>query len=179
VTLMHVEPLRAMRDLDRFTSQLLSGTRVPLPMPMDVWREGDQYHVAMDLPGVEPDSIELNVERNTLTVTARREGRFGSGTGSGAGSGSEDGGIQVLVAERPQGRFSRQLLLGDSLDVDSVRADYADGVLHVTIPVKQAAKPRRIEIGRPEDGGRSRVIQGERQETPSTSQQTASASGGA
>src|SRR5256885_2237737 len=84
---MHFEPTRAMRDLDRITSQLLSGTRVPLSMPMDVWREGDVYHVAMDLPGVQPDSIDINVERNTLSVTARREGSFAQAQGDGGDSG--------------------------------------------------------------------------------------------
>src|SRR3954451_14082271 len=127
---MHFEPIRAMRDLDRITSQLLSGTRVPLSMPMDVWREGDVYHVAMDLPGVQPDSIDINVERNTLSVTARRESNFGQARGEGdgeAGTASDDR-PQVIVAERPQGRFSRQLVLGQSLDVDAVQADYSSGV---------------------------------------------------
>lgn len=166
MSVMHFEPVRAMRDLDRITSQLLSGTRVPLSMPMDVWREGDLYHVAMDLPGVQPDSIDINVERNTLSVTARRESIFGQTQGDGAdpGTGSDDR-PQVLVAERPQGRFSRQLILGQSLDVDAVQADYSNGVLHLTIPVRQEAKPRRVRISQSDQGeGQPRLVRGESRE---------------
>lgn len=182
---MHFEPTRAMRDLDRITSQLLSGTRVPLSMPMDVWREGDVYHVALDLPGVQPDSIDINVERNTLSVTARRESSFGQsqgdgGDGGGAGAASDDR-PQVVVAERPQGRFSRQLVLGQSLDVDAVQADYSAGVLHLTIPVRQEAKPRRVQISQSDQGGgQPRLMRGEsRQEgrSTSTSAETGSISG--
>src|SRR3954468_5704178 len=177
---MHFEPIRAMRDLDRITSQLLSGTRVPLSMPMDVWREGDVYHVAMDLPGVQPDSIDINVERNTLSVTARRESSFGQAQGDGGDSGTaSDDRPQVLVAERPQGRFSRQLVLGQSLDVDAVQADYSNGVLHLTIPVRQEAKPRRVQISQSDQGGgQPRLVRGEsRQEGQSTSAEARPTSG--
>lgn len=139
MTLMH-EPFRSFRDLDRMTDRLagqrLSG-RAPAAMPMDVWRDGTAYHVTMDLPGVRADDIDLQVERGTLTVSATRRT---------VPSADEDG-AQVLVAERAGGTFTRQLVLGDGLDVEGVQADHVDGVLHLTIPVAQAAQPRRIRIG--------------------------------
>ncbi len=79
MSMMHFEPFRSLRDLDRLTNQLLSGTQVPLGMPMDVWREGQTYHVALDLPGVAAEDIDLRVERNTLTVSAQRQTPFGAG----------------------------------------------------------------------------------------------------
>ena len=133
------DPFRdPFRDLDRLTSQLVSGTRTPAPMPMDAWRSADGYHVALDLPGVDPGSTELTVERNSLTVQATRQAMFGEGD-------------QVLTAERPQGSFTRHLILGDDVDAENVRADYSNGVLNLTIPVKQTAQPRRIEIGHDKD----------------------------
>src|ERR671926_1865553 len=138
MTFMHYEPFRALRDLDRVASQMLSGTRVPMSMPMDVWREGQAYHVELDLPGVDPEGIDLQVERNTLTVVATRQATFEAPTGS------EE--RQVVVAERPQGTFRRELVLGDGLDLDGVQARYADGVLHLTIPVAAASQPRKIRV---------------------------------
>ena len=178
---MHFEPIRAMRDLDRITSQLLSGTRLPLSMPMDVWREGDVYHVALDLPGVQPDSIDINVERNTLSVTARRESIFRQADGDGGDTGTaSDDRPQVVVAERPQGRFSRQLVLGQSLDVDAVEADYSNGVLHLTIPVRQEAKPRRVQISQSDQGGgQPRLVRGESTQQGQSSAETQSSSGAA
>ena len=122
------------RDLDRLSSQMVSGTRTPALLPMDAWRAGDAYHVALDVPGVDPSSIELTVERNAVTVQAQRQAPFGQGD-------------QVLLAERPQGSFTRQLMLGEGLDAEQVQANYTDGVLHLTIPVRQSAQPRRIEVG--------------------------------
>jgi HSP20 family protein len=137
MTYMHYEPFRSLRDLDRVANQFLSGTRLPMSMPMDVWREGQTYHVELDLPGVDPDSIDLQVERNTLTVTAQRQAGFSRDA-------SEE--RQVVVAERPQGSFSRQLVLGEGLDTARVEAEYTDGVLHLTIPVAQASQPRKINV---------------------------------
>ena len=135
MSIIRFDPFRdPFRDLDRLTSQLVSGTRTPAPMPMDAWRSADGYHVALDLPGVDPGSTELTVERNSLTVQATRQAMFGEGD-------------QVLTAERPQGSFTRHLILGDDVDAENVRADYSNGVLNLTIPVKQTAQPRRIEIG--------------------------------
>ena len=121
------------RQMDRLTNQLMSGTRTPMGMPMDVWQADDGYHVALDLPGVDPSSVEITSERNVLTIRAERCSGFGQGQ-------------NVLVAERPQGRFTRQLQLGESLDTQNVTASYANGVLNLTIPVAQAAQPRRIEV---------------------------------
>jgi HSP20 family protein len=100
---------------------------------MDAWREGEEFIVALDLPGVNPESVELDVERNVLTVKAERKSPAGEDT-------------EMIAAERPQGVFSRQLILGDTLDTDGVKASYDAGVLTLRIPVAEKAKPRRIEI---------------------------------
>jgi HSP20 family protein len=133
------------RQIDRLTNQLLSGTRVPMAMPMDVWQADDGYHVALDLPGVDPSSVEITHERNMLTIKAERRPDYQQGQA-------------VLVAERPQGSFTRQLQLGESLDTQNVQASYGDGVLHLTIPVAQAAQPRRIEVRTGAGGGGQRQI---------------------
>jgi HSP20 family protein len=101
-------------------------------MPMDAWREGDNFVVEFDLPGVDPGSIDLDVERNVLTVKAERD-RI-----------SDD--AETIATERPRGVFSRQLFLGDTLDVERVEASYNDGVLRLRIPIAEQAKPRKIEI---------------------------------
>ena len=121
------------RELDRFAQQVL-GTRMrPAVMPMDAYREGDRFVVHFDLPGVDPSSIDLTVEKNVLTVSAERQWQS-----------NED--QQVVASERPQGTFSRQLFLGEGLDVDHVEAAYDSGVLTVTIPVAEQAKPRKVAI---------------------------------
>ena len=120
------------RDLDRATDALW-GNRTPA-IPMDAVRHGDQVFINFDLPGVDPDSIDLTVERNVLTVKAER--RFQRGEGD-----------QVLAEERRQGTFTRRVLLGDTLDTGSLEAAYDHGVLSVTIPVAEAAQPRKIAVG--------------------------------
>ena len=120
------------RDLDRLTQQLLGTTNRPAVMPMDAWREGDRFVIEFDLPGTSRDSIELDVERNVLTVRAERVARNGD--------------WEMLASERPRGVFSRQLVLGDNLDLDRVDASYEGGVLRLTVPVAEKAKPRKIEI---------------------------------
>ena len=127
--LMRTDPFR---DLDRFTQQVLGTAARPAVMPLDAWRDGDQFIVELDLPGVKTDSLDLDVERNVLTVRAERPGL--------------DQNREMLAAERPRGVFSRQLFLGDNLDTDKIDAHYHDGVLRLTIPVAEKAKPRRIEI---------------------------------
>ncbi len=117
-------------------------------MAMDAYRAGDDYVVEFDLPGIDPETLEVNAEHNTLTVHAQRRERP---------SGEGDAEVSYLTAERPRGTFSRQLSLGSGLDVDNIRADYTDGVLTVTLPVAEQAKPRRIEIGH---GGGRKVIEG-------------------
>ena len=133
--LMGTDPFR---ELDRLTQQVwgTSGTpgtlARPTVMPMDAWRDGDTFHVEFDLPGVSADSIDLDVERNVVTVRAERPPR-------------DDGG-EPLAAERPRGVFSRQLVLGDNLDLDRLEAAYDAGVLRLTVPVAEKAKPRKIEV---------------------------------
>ncbi len=101
---------------------------------MDAFRRGDQFVVEFDLLGVDGDSIELTVERNVVTVSAER--RFDRHEGD-----------EVIVSERPQGTYSRQIFLGDTLDADNIQANYESGVLTLTIPVAEAAKPRRVPVG--------------------------------
>jgi HSP20 family protein len=129
MVLMRTDPFR---DLDRWTQQVFGTAARPAVMPMDAWRDGDQFIVEFDLPGVSADSLDLNVERNALTVRAERPGL--------------DQDREMLTAERPRGVFSRQLYLGENLDTDKIEANYHDGVLRLTIPVAEKAKPRRIEI---------------------------------
>ena len=119
------------RELDRLTQQLMGTTNRPVAMPMDAWREGDRFVLEFDLPGVSPESVDLDVERNVLTIRAERV----------AGNGD----WQMLANERPRGAFSRQLVLGDNLDLERIDATYRDGVLRLVVPVAEKAKPRTIE----------------------------------
>lgn len=134
--LMRTDPFR---ELDRFAQQFFGSQAPgtwsrPTAMPMDAYRQGDQYVVSFDLPGVSPDAIDLDVERNVLTVKAeRRPLELGEG-------------VEMQVAERPLGAFSRQLFLGDTLDADRIEASYEAGVLTLKIPVAEQAKPRKIAI---------------------------------
>jgi HSP20 family protein len=126
------EPYRD--PVERLLSMTTTGTRTPLGMPMDIYRTEDgDYHVEADLPGVEPDTIEVTVEHGTLTIKADRAPGYGD---------SE----QVIVAERPQGSFTRRLSLGEGVDSDHLTADYANGVLRVTIPAAPKAQARRVEV---------------------------------
>jgi HSP20 family protein len=122
------------RDFDRFTQALTSqGAGRLASMPMDAYREGDNFIVDFDLPGVDPGSIDLTVEKNALTVRAQR-------------SWEPKESQEVLISERPQGTFSRQLFLGEGLDADKIQASYNNGVLRLTIPVAEQAKPRKVQI---------------------------------
>jgi HSP20 family protein len=127
--LMRTDPFR---DLDRLTQQILGTAARPAVMPMDAWREGDRFVVEFDLPGIQVDSIDLDVERDTVTVRAERPGL--------------DDQREMVASERPRGVFSRQLFLGENLDADKIEAHYETGVLRLTIPVAERAKPRKIEI---------------------------------
>lgn len=132
--LMRTDPFR---DLERLTQQVFGadGTSArPSAMPMDAWREGDTFLVEFDLPGVDVDSIDLDVERNVITVRATRPNRASD--------------AELLAAERPRGVFSRQLVLGDNLDTQRIAASYESGVLTLKIPVAEKAKPRKISITR-------------------------------
>ena len=125
------------RELDRLSQEAWgSAQRRNSGMPMDAYRQGDRFLIHFDLPGVDPSSIDLTVEKNVLTVRAERQFNWGSGNGD----------VEVLVAERQQGSYSRQLFLGETLDPDGISASYEQGVLTVTIPVAERAKPRRVEV---------------------------------
>ena len=135
--LMRTDPFR---ELDRISHQIFGadGTSArPSFMPMDAWREGETFCVEFDLPGVEPDSIDLDVERNVLTVKAERPPRASD--------------AELVAAERPRGIFSRQLILGDNLDTEHIAASYDAGVLTVQIPVAERAKPRKITVNATSD----------------------------
>ena len=138
--LMRTDPFR---ELDRLTQQLLTsqGTLArPAAMMMDAWREGESFIVEFDLPGVSQDSIDIDVERNVVTIRAERPARASD--------------AELVAAERPRGVFSRQLVLGDNLDTEHIEADYNGGVLTLKIPVAEHAKPRKIEIGSSNEGRR-------------------------
>lgn len=142
--LMRTDPFR---ELDRFAQQAFNTAQGtwsrPSAMPMDAYRDGEQFVVAFDLPGVDPNAIELDVERNVLTVKAeRRPVERGEN-------------VEMQISERPLGVFSRQLFLGDTLDTEHINAGYDQGVLTLRIPIAEKAKPRKISI----DGGHSQAKQ--------------------
>jgi HSP20 family protein len=120
------------RDFDRLAQQVFGTTNRPAVMPMDAWREGDTFVIEFDLPGVAPDSIDMDVERNVLTIRAERVARNGD--------------WEMLASERARGVFSRQLVLGDNLDLEKIQAGYEAGVLRLVVPVAERAKPRKIEV---------------------------------
>jgi HSP20 family protein len=127
------------RELDRLAQSLLGSTPSgtwsrPTGMPLDAYRKGDEFIVVFDLPGVSPDAIDIDVERNVLTVRAERRPL------------ALDGDAQVQTAERPMGAFARQLFLGDALDTERIQAAYENGVLTLRIPVAEQAKPRKVQI---------------------------------
>jgi HSP20 family protein len=127
--LMRTDPFR---DLDRIAEAVLGSRSHPAVMPMDAWREDDRFVLEFDVPGVGADGIDLDVERNVLTVRAERTAR--------------DDNEPALAAERPHGLFNRQLVLGDTLDLDRIEATYENGVLRVVVPVAEQATSRKIEI---------------------------------
>lgn len=128
--LMRTDPFR---ELDRLAEQVLGTRSRPAAMPLEAWREGDQFVIAFDLPGIEVDSIDLGIEGNALTVRAERAPRSPEGA-------------ELLASEQPRGVFSRQVILGEQLDTTAIKAGYEDGILTVRIPVAEHAKPRRIQV---------------------------------
>ncbi|NEE02454.1 Hsp20/alpha crystallin family protein [Phytoactinopolyspora halotolerans] len=127
------------REMDRLAEHLLGAARNAATMPMDLYRTEDHYVLHFDLPGIDPGSIDVSVENSTLTVRAERTGRSREN-------------VQWLARERAVGTYARQLNLGDGLSLDKIDATYADGVLTLTIPVAEQAKPRRIEVTRADVG---------------------------
>lgn len=130
MTLMRFDPFR---ELDRWTEQALAGTRSMRTMPMEALRRGDRFFVALDLPGVTQEDIDVTVERNVVTVRASRAPLAQEGD-------------EVIVDERPHGEFSRQLFLGENLDAGKLAAQLTDGVLNLEIPVSEASKPRKVSL---------------------------------
>ena len=121
------------RELDRLTQQVLGTAARPSGMPLDAWRIGDEFVVELDLPGVDPEKLDIDVERNVLTIRAERFSHIPDAA-------------NAVASERPWGVFSRQLVLGDSLDTEKVDADYTAGVLRLRIPIAEQAKPRKINV---------------------------------
>jgi HSP20 family protein len=150
MSLLRFDPFR---DYDRLVAEQLAGLRgAARSVPIDAYRRGDQFFVHLDLPGVDPDAIELTVEQNVLTIRAER--RF-----------DLEEGDEPAINERPQGTFTRQLMLGESLDTDSLEADYDQGVLTLKIPVAEKAKPRRVEITT-SGGGQQSIVEGQAERKP-------------
>jgi HSP20 family protein len=129
--LMRTDPFR---EFDRLAQQVLGAgtTSRPAVMPMDAWREGDTFLIEFDLPGVHAETLDIDVERNVLTIRAERP--------------APNGDWEMLAAERPTGLFSRQLVLGDNLDLDHLEAAYDQGVLRLRVPVAERARPRKVEV---------------------------------
>lgn len=121
------------RELDRLTQQVFGTAARPSSMPLDAWREGDEFVVELDLPGIDPDKLDIDVERNVLTIRAERLTNMPDAA-------------NAVAAERSWGAYARQLVLGDSLDTEKVDADYTAGVLRLRIPIAEQAKPRKIRV---------------------------------
>lgn len=129
--LMRTDPFR---ELDRLTQQVFGTVARPAAMPMNAYRKGETFLLNFDLPGINPDSIDLTVERNVLTIHAEREAP------------EPDQVVELIADECPTGVFTRQVFLGETLDTENIRADYNSGVLSLQIPVHEAAKPRKVSI---------------------------------
>ena len=134
------------RDVDRLMDQVTAAAaRAPRSFPMDAFRRGDNFVIQLDLPGLDPNAIDLDIDRNALTIRAERQPTAQEGD-------------EILVLERPNGTFTRQLLIGDTLDKERLEASYDHGVLTITIPVAERAKPRRIEVS--SGSGQPQTIEG-------------------
>ncbi|MCW2725029.1 MAG: heat shock protein Hsp20 [Frankiales bacterium] len=131
MSLMHFDPFR---DLDRATEQVMSAARMAVrAIPMEAYRRGDEFYVHLDVPGINPDDVDLTVERNVLSIRCQRRS-------------PRQEGDEVIVDERPHGIFARQLFLSDGLDTSRLTASYDRGVLNILIPVAESSKPRRVPI---------------------------------
>jgi HSP20 family protein len=138
MTVLRFDPFQ---EFDRLSRQMMGSGRGPRSMPMEAYRRGEQFFIHLDLPGVNPDDVQLTVERNVVSVRAERRSLWQEGD-------------EVLVDETPQGTFGRQLFLGDNLDAGRLEASFDQGILTLTIPVAEQAKPRRIQVS-----ARSRGLQ--------------------
>lgn len=141
------------RDVDRVFNSVLRQVPANPGMPLDLYRDGDEFVAELDLPGVDPASIDIDVEEHTLTISAKRDAHTGEH-------------VQWLSHERPTGTFARQLTLGNGVALDGIKASYRDGVLTLTIPVAEAAKPRKISVA--VDNSAPTTIEGESTESGGT-----------
>jgi HSP20 family protein len=132
--LMRFDPFS---DFDRLTRQVWGDARANY-MPADAYRRGDRFYLHIDLPGIDPDTIDVTVEKNTLSLSAER-------------SWERDQEDKVILAERPTGTFNRQFFLGESLDTDGIEAGYDHGVLTVSLPIAETAKARKISVSQVHD----------------------------
>ena len=139
---MRFDPFRELDRLSQDVWQTANRRSAATAMPIDAYRQGDSFLVHFDIPGVDPESVELTVDKNVLTVRAERGASWGADA-------------ELIVAERPQGSFSRQIFLAETLDSDRIEASYDAGVLTVRIPVAEAAKPRRVSIGQRDAGSQA------------------------
>ena len=138
--LMRFDPFR---ELERLAEQSPAQSRQPT-MAMDAYRKGDEFTIHFDLPGVDPESIDLTSEKNVVTVSAERRW-------------PQTDDLEVVVAERPQGQFTRQLFLGEALDASAIQANYDNGVLTLRVPVAEQAKPRKVQVTTGGSSGPQRV----------------------
>jgi HSP20 family protein len=133
MSMMRSDPFR---EADRLVQQLMGTAQADnrvMAVPIDAYRSGDAFVVELDLPGVDPETIDLTVEKNVVNVRAERRGPWSEG-------------VDAVVRERPHGLFSRQLFMGENLDTDALEADYTAGVLRLSIPIHAAAKARKITV---------------------------------
>jgi len=121
------------RDIDRVAGQLLDSRQGPRLMPIDLYRDGDHYVLNADLPGIDPGSVDIDVDGQLLSIRAERTPR------------SQEG-VKWIARERSAGSFLRQFNLGQGIDTTAISANYENGVLSVVIPVSEKAKPRKIEV---------------------------------
>jgi HSP20 family protein len=164
MTLMRFDPFR---ELDRLSQQMFTGTRAlrTMTMPMEAFRRGDMVFVHLDLPGVDPNDVDLTVERNVVSVRAVRRS-------------PRQEGDEVLVDERIHGEFARQLFLGDNLDTNKLQANFDKGVLIVQIPVAESSKPRRVQINAPSAEQPQTIEATQAQEAPAQGATTTSSANG-
>jgi HSP20 family protein len=149
MTLMQFDPFR---DLDRLANQAVAGAWTAHTLPIEALRRGDQFIIAIDVPGVTENDVDVTVERNVVEVSARRQPLRQEGD-------------QVIVDERPQGEFRRQLFLGENLDPSKMTGQVDHGVLTLTVPVSEASKPRKIAIGAAKAGAQAIPTTSESQQT--------------
>lgn len=121
------------REMERLADALLEGSRGPRQMPMDLYRDGDHYLLTADLPGMDPGSVDIDVDGQLLTIRAERTLPNGEN-------------VKWITRERTSGSFLRQLSLGQGIDTERISASYDNGVLSVTIPVSERAKPRKVHV---------------------------------